>query len=88
MNRFAFANDDASSFKLGKPQGGRVAKPGKPILVDGDGQVLDIECKDFDDAVAQAKRLARKREDDIYVYVASKRVGPSEPAVAVEDVTP
>jgi len=69
-------------FQLGKPQGGSmVTNAGKPILVTADGEVIDKEFKDVDAALKEAKRLARKNEDDVYVYVATKRVGPTEPKV-------
>lgn len=76
-----------STFTLGKPKGeSHMLKPGKPIIMDGDGRIAEKECKDLEDAVREAKRLARKIDDDVYVYVAVKIVSPNEPTVTVEDV--
>ncbi len=77
-----------TEFKLGKQSqlGGAVKKPGQPILVDGEGNVIDKDFDDVNQAEAEAKRLARKNEDDVYVYVAKTRFGPSEPKVEQEDL--
>lgn len=61
-------------------------KAGKPILVNGDGTVLGGDFKDVEDAVNEAKRLARKNDDEVFVYVATKRVGPTEPKVEAVDL--
>ena len=77
-----------NDFKLGKQSalGGAVKKPGQPILVDGEGNVIDRDFESLEQATAEAKRLARKNEDDVYVYVAKTRVGPSEPKVEEEEL--
>jgi len=75
-----------STFILGKGAVMQtVVNPGKPILVTADGAVIDKDFKDVDAALQEARRLARKNDDDIYLYVPNKRVGPSEPKV--EEVT-
>ena len=76
-----------TAFHLGKhQQGDTVKKPGQPILIDGEGNLIDKDFETPEAAVAEARRLARKTEDDVYVYVASKRVGPSEPKVEEVDL--
>lgn len=78
---------DLHAMKLGKAatqEDSMIQQPGQPILVTGDGQVIDREFKDETAAVQHARRLARKSDDDVYVYVASKRLSPSEPKVEEE----
>lgn len=65
---------------LGKPQGGRM-KPGKPILMDGQGNVIYTELDDLDAAKREAKRLARVNNDEVYVYTTVTKFQPSEPKV-------
>jgi hypothetical protein len=67
--------------KFRQAQEASMAKPGKPMVVMGDGRVLNQEFKDLDEATDEAKRLARKEDDEVYVYVPKVRFQPSEPKV-------
>lgn len=71
-------------FVLGKDHinygGWHVQEPGKPLLVDAEGRVLGT-FETVEKALAEAKRIARKNDDDIYLYVAKTRIGPTEPKV-------
>lgn len=81
----------AGPFRLGKTtavnRGGSV-KPGKPILISGDGHVIEGDFKDLDEATQAAQRHARKSEDEVWIYAPVKKATVNDPAVSIQDVKP
>lgn len=73
-------------FNLGKQGVITMRQAGTPIVMLGNGEILNLDFDDVDAATKEALRRARMTNDEVYVYAPVKRAGPTDPKVEVEEL--